>query len=82
MEFLTSFFGRAGFLPHGYCFTWSPGVLWTMVGSDAIIALAYFSIPVALVSFVRQRRVSALNSIVLLFGTFIFACGLTHVMDI
>ena len=82
MDFLTSFFGRAGFLPHGYCFTWSPGVLWTMVGADAIIALAYFSIPVALVTFVRQRGVSALNSIVLLFGAFIFACGLTHVMDI
>jgi PAS domain S-box-containing protein len=82
MEFLTSFFGRAGFLPHGYCFTWSPGVLWTMVGSDAIIALAYFSIPVALVTFVRKRGVSTHNWVVLLFGAFILACGLTHVMDV
>ncbi|MBX9715330.1 MAG: PAS domain S-box protein, partial [Burkholderiaceae bacterium] len=82
MEFLTSFFGRAGFLPHGYCFTWSPGVLWAMVGSDAIIAAAYFSIPIALVTFVRKRGDSALNSMALLFSAFIFACGLTHVMDI
>ena len=82
MEFLTSFFGRAGFLPHGYCFTWSPGVLWTMVASDAIIALAYFSIPLALVTFVRKRGVSAYNSVGLLFGAFILACGVTHVMDI
>ena len=82
MEFLTSFFGRAGFLPHGYCFTWSPSVLWAMVGSDALIALAYFSIPVALVTFVRKRGDSTLNSMVLLFSAFIFACGLTHVMDI
>jgi PAS domain S-box-containing protein len=82
MEFLTSFFGRAGFLPHGYCFTWSPSVLWTMVGSDAIIAAAYFSIPIALVTFVRKRGDSALNSMALLFSAFIFACGITHVMDI
>ena len=82
MEFLTSFFGRAGFLPHGYCFTWSPSVLWAMVGSDAIIAAAYFSIPIALVTFVRKRGDSALNSMALLFSAFIFACGLTHVMDI
>lgn len=82
MEVVTSFFAREGFLPHGYCFTWSPGLLWAMVGSDAVIALAYFSIPVALVTFVRRRGETGLNSILLLFGAFIFACGLTHVMDI
>ncbi|MBY0469225.1 MAG: PAS domain S-box protein [Burkholderiaceae bacterium] len=82
MEFLTSFFGRAGFLPHGYCFTWTPSVLWAMVVSDAVIVTAYFSIPIALVTFVRKRGDSTLNSMALLFSAFIFACGLTHVMDI
>lgn len=81
MEVLTSFFGRAGFLPHGYCFTWSPGLLWTMVGSDVVIAVAYFSIPVALITYVRKRGDSTLNSMALLFSAFIFGCGLTHVMD-
>jgi hypothetical protein len=55
MEFLISVFSRSGFLPHGYCFNWTPGLLWTMVGADALIAAAYFSIPVAILSFVRQR---------------------------
>ena len=54
MDFLTSLVARNGYLPHGYCFVWFPGLLWTMVIADATIALAYFSIPVALVSFVRK----------------------------
>jgi PAS domain S-box-containing protein len=82
MDFLTSFFGRSGFLPHGYCFTWSPSLLWTMVSADALIALAYFSIPVALIYFVRKRGDSSLNWVAWFFSAFIFSCGVTHLMDI
>ena len=82
MDFLSSIFGRGGFLPHGYCFTWSPGLLWSMVGSDAVIAAAYFSIPLAIVKFVRQRGDPTTRSVAWLFCAFIFACGLTHVMDV
>jgi PAS domain S-box-containing protein len=82
MDFLTSFMGRSGFLPHGYCFTWSPGLLWSMVGADAVIALAYFSIPLALLSFVRRRGDPSLHRMTWLFSAFIFACGLTHVMGL
>jgi hypothetical protein len=55
MDTLISLLGRDGFLPHGYCFTWSPGLLWSMVGADAVIAAAYFSIPVAILSYTRRR---------------------------
>jgi PAS domain S-box-containing protein len=82
MEFLISVFSRSGFLPHGYCFNWTPGLLWTMVGADALIAAAYFSIPVAILSFVRQRGEPGINRLALLFSAFIFACGITHVMDV
>ena len=82
MDLLTSFFGRSGFLPHGYCFTWSPGLLWTMVSADALIALAYFSMPVALVYFARKRADSSMNWLLWCFSAFIFSCGVTHVMDI
>ena len=82
MDVLTSFLGREGFLPHGYCFTWSPGLLWSMVGADATIALAYFSIPLGIFSFVRQRGDPSLRLVAGLFCGFIFACGLTHVMDV
>lgn len=45
-----------GYAPHGYCLLWQPGLIWTHVISDALIAAAYFSIPVALVVFVRTRK--------------------------
>ncbi|MDO9093309.1 MAG: PAS domain S-box protein [Rubrivivax sp.] len=82
MDALTSLLGRSGYLPHGYCFTWSPGLLWSMVGADALIAAAYFSIPLTMVSFVRQRKDVSHRGIVWLFSAFIFACGVTHLMGI
>ncbi|MEY3474025.1 MAG: hypothetical protein RL087_483, partial [Pseudomonadota bacterium] len=53
MDSLIQLFARNGFLPHGYCFTWSPGLLWAMVGANAVIALSYFSIPLAISHFLR-----------------------------
>ena len=82
MDELTGIVARAGFLPHGYCFQWSPGLLWTMVASDLSIALAYFSIPLAIASYARQRPQVNLGSLATLFAVFIFACGVTHVLDV
>ena len=82
MDSLVSLLGRNGFLPHGYCFTWSPGLLWSMVGADAVIAAAYFSIPLATLSYVRQRPEATTKWVAWLFSAFIFACGITHLMDI
>ena len=69
-------------LPHGYCFSWDPGILWLLVISDSLIALAYFSIPVALWVFVQRRSDLQFKWIFLMFGMFIMACGITHVMDV
>eukprot|EP01136_Pigoraptor_vietnamica_P009015 Opistho-1_new@45079 len=71
-----------GFLPHGYCFQWSPELLGLMVSSDAVTAASYFSIPLALLVFVRRRTDLRFNSIFLLFSAFIFLCGSTHIVDI
>lgn len=82
MDEVVSFLGRNGYLPHGYCFTWRPELLWSMVGADLVIAGAYFSIPLAMLSFVRQRGESSLNWLIGLFCAFIFACGITHVIAV
>ncbi len=82
MDWIESLLGRSGFLPHGYCFTWSPGLLWSMVGADGVIAAAYFSIPLAILSFTRRRPGAVPSGVAWLFCGFIFACGVTHVMDI
>nr|WP_208408526.1 ATP-binding protein [Sphingomonas vulcanisoli] len=61
---------------------WQPGLIWTHVISDALIAAAYFSIPLALVRFVRRRPDIAFGWIIWLFALFILACGTTHLMGI
>lgn len=68
--------------PHGYCLLWDPRLIWAHVVSDALIAAAYFSIPIALVTFVRRRRDVQFGWILWLFALFIVACGTTHLMSI
>ncbi len=70
------------YAPHGYCLLWQPWLIWTTALADAAIALAYFSIPMALVVFVRRRRDIAFGGIFWLFALFITACGATHVLGI
>lgn len=50
------------YAPHGYCLLWQPELIWTHVISNALIAAAYFSIPFALIKFVRQRPDVTLSS--------------------
>jgi PAS domain S-box-containing protein len=71
-----------GFIPHGHCYLWKPELVGLHVISDALIALAYYSIPLTLVYFVRKRSDLPFNWIFLLFGAFIIACGTTHILQI
>jgi len=73
---------RSDFMPHGHCFLWRPDVLWLNVGSDLLIAVAYYSIPVALFYFVRRRPDVTFGWLFWMFGAFIFLCGTTHVVEI
>ncbi|MCC5629299.1 sensor histidine kinase [Nostoc sphaeroides] len=82
MEFLNNFFSTSQFIPHGHCYLWKPGLVWLHLVSDVLTGLAYYSIPVMLVYFVRKRRDMPFGWIFLMFGTFIIACGTTHLMDV
>lgn len=76
-------FSSENFMPHGHCFFWQPGTLWLNVGSDALIAAAYFAIPLTIYFFMRQRKAEIRYSWVpTMFAAFIFLCGATHVMEI
>lgn len=71
------------FMPHGHCYQWQPDILWLNVGSDMIIAGAYYSIPLALVHFARQRKdTRSFGWLLYLFAAFIFACGTTHIIEV
>jgi signal transduction histidine kinase len=78
----TSWFSSGQFLPHGHCYMWSPGVLWMNVVADILIAMAYFTIPFALWYIARRRRDLSFDWLVVCFGVFVVACGLTYVMDV
>ena len=70
------------YIPHGVCLLWQPGLLWLHVLSDSIIAIAYFTIPFALIYFIAKRRDLAFRGIFFLTGAFILACGTTHAMGV
>ncbi len=70
------------FMPHGGCYFWRPDLLWLQVGSDFLIAIAYFSIPWALIHFIRRRQDIAFDRLFFMFASFIFFCGVTHVFSI
>jgi PAS domain S-box-containing protein len=82
MDFLKNLFSPSGFMPHGYCYLWQPNLILMHAVSDLLIALAYLSIPVTLVYFIRKRRDLPFNWMFILFGVFILACGAAHAMEI
>ena len=77
-----SLFSSAEYVPHGICLLWQPQLMTLHAGSDAAIAIAYYSIPFALVYFVWKRTDLAFPGLFVLFGAFILACGTTHLMSI
>jgi PAS domain S-box-containing protein len=82
MESLKQIFSSSGFMPHGFCYLWNPGLVWLHLISDSLIATSYLSIPITLIYFVRKRRDLPFHWMFICFGTFIVACGATHVMEI
>ncbi|MGZ4991288.1 MAG: EAL domain-containing protein, partial [Methylobacter sp.] len=71
-----------GFIPHGYCLSWSPSLLWLHVAADTLITLAYYAIPLMLIYFIRQRKDFAYPWLAAIFSIFIVACGTLHLMSI
>ncbi|MBX2998775.1 MAG: PAS domain-containing protein [Caldilineaceae bacterium] len=50
--------------------------------SNILIAIAYYSIPVALLVFVRRRQDLVHKWVFVLFALFIFGCGTTHIVKV
>ena len=72
----------SGLTPHGFCLLWEPGLIWTYASADFVIGVSYFTIPFALVAFIRKRRDVAFRPLFWLFATFILLCGVTHWLDV
>jgi signal transduction histidine kinase/ActR/RegA family two-component response regulator len=79
---LVNFFDSTDLAPHGLCLLWRPELISLHVISDSLIALAYFSIPIALATFVSRRPDVEFGWVFWAFAIFIMACGTTHVFGI
>lgn len=71
-----------GFLPHGHCYLWEPGLVWLHVISDFLIGIAYVAISVGLGYFVYKKQNLPFSGMFVAFGVFIIACGGTHFMEV
>jgi len=80
IEDIGKLLATGGFLPHGYCISWSPWLVTTFVVSDVVIFLSYFSMPIAIAHFARRRADFPYKWLLWLFAAFILACGSTHLM--
>lgn len=73
----------SNFLPHLYCYLAKPGLVWTHVLSDSLIALSYLTISGTLGYLVQKgHRDIPFHWMFLAFGLFIVACGGTHLMEV
>ena len=57
-------------------------MVWLHLVSDALVAVAYFSIPAMLIYFIRKRSDIPFSRVFLLFSAFIVLCGTGHLLDI
>jgi signal transduction histidine kinase len=81
MDYLGSILDNR-FMPHGHCFLWTTDIFWLHLLGDIVTATAYYIIPLALGWSVWKRKHLPYPSLFILFGTFILACGTTHILGI
>ena len=82
LQYLHQLWETGNLSPHGICLLWRPELIWTHVGADALIGLAYYSIPIALAYFVSHRSDIQFGWVFWAFALFILACGTTHFFSI
>jgi signal transduction histidine kinase len=74
------------YLPHRFCYLQQPWLVWTNVVMDGLIAISYAWIFFSLFWIAgKLRSIQDLRSyiwILVAFGTFIVACGATHLMEL
>lgn len=81
-EFITNLVAPNNYIPHGHCYLWQTPLVWLHILSDAMIAAAYYSIPIMLVYLIQRRQDVPFKVIFILFSAFILSCGTTHVLEV
>ena len=75
---------RTAFMPHGQCYLWQPELVGLHAVADALIGRCpiFRSRWLSYTSSAAARRDLPFPAIFLMFGAFIVACGVTHLMEV
>jgi two-component system, cell cycle sensor histidine kinase and response regulator CckA len=83
MDMIRWLFGTGDYMSHGHCYLWDPALMRLHFISDLAIGVAYVAISVALIVLVLQgKREIPFHWMFVAFGTFLIACGATHLMEV
>ena len=81
-DFFKGLFDTRSWPPRCQSGHWSKFDGWLFIISDIMIWLAYFMIPIIILSYISKRRQRIrFSGIYLLFATFILLCGITHLLN-
>jgi hypothetical protein len=79
---LLNFFGAERYSQHAICLTNDPVMIFLYVLADLSTFAAYFAIGISLLVIRQVPRTRIRPSMRLLFGSFIFLCGLSHLTSV
>ncbi len=80
LDFFRKLFDTSDFPARWHCGRWTDFHGWLYIISDLLIWSAYFAIPLLLFGYIRKKEVP-FHRVFYLFGAFILACGITHLLD-
>ena len=74
---------QGDYSPHAICLDWNGSLIAWMQFSDWVITASYYVIPAILLWSIKKRKARSKKDILyaVLFATFIFSCGTTHLIS-
>jgi PAS domain S-box-containing protein len=69
-------------LAHATCEAWRSQLFWLNAVADGMIALAHYTVAFTILYFARKRHDLDFRWMVLVFAAFVFACGMTHTLEV
>lgn len=80
LDFFRKLFDTSDFPARWHCGRWTDFHGWLYILSDLLVWSAYFTIPLLIFGYIRKKAVP-FHNVFYLFGSFILACGFTHLVD-
>lgn len=82
LDALDSIFAPNPFMPYGSCYLWQTKLISLHAVSDLFMALAYYAIPIMLLSVLARRRELPFQNILILFSLFMLTGGTIHLLAV